>query len=80
MWVQIRNTGSNPGLLRLWRWQSDALTTRLDLMFKLLSHENLCDTYCYGNLSLIGSEFSFKKYNGRLLVSLVHGIGDSPYR
>jgi hypothetical protein len=23
--------GSNPGLLRLWHWQSDALTTRLEL-------------------------------------------------
>jgi|688.fasta_scaffold285539_1 hypothetical protein len=24
--------GSNPGLFRLWHWQSDALTTRLDLI------------------------------------------------
>ncbi len=24
--------GSNPGLLRLWHWQPDALTTRLDLV------------------------------------------------
>ncbi len=24
--------GSNPGLLRLWHWQSDALTTRLDFI------------------------------------------------
>jgi hypothetical protein len=26
-----RMLGSSPGLLRLWHWQSDALTTRLDL-------------------------------------------------
>jgi hypothetical protein len=24
--------GLNPGLLRLWQWQADALTTRLDLI------------------------------------------------
>ncbi len=24
--------GSNPGLFRLWQWQPDALTTRLDLI------------------------------------------------
>ncbi len=29
------NTASNPGLLRLRSWQSDALTTRLDLIHKL---------------------------------------------
>ncbi len=28
------STVSNPGLLRLWLWQSDALTTRLDLIHK----------------------------------------------
>jgi len=27
-----RMLGLNPGLLRLWHWQSDALTTRLDLL------------------------------------------------
>ncbi len=30
-----RMLGSNPGLLRLWYWQPDALTTRLDLIHKL---------------------------------------------
>jgi hypothetical protein len=27
-----RMLGSNPGLLRLWHWQSEALTTQLDLV------------------------------------------------
>jgi hypothetical protein len=27
-----RMLGSNPGLLRVWHWQSDALTTRLDVI------------------------------------------------
>ncbi len=30
-----RTLGSNPGLLRLWLWQPDALTTRLDLIHLL---------------------------------------------
>jgi hypothetical protein len=29
-----RMLGSTPGLLRLWHWQSDALTTQLDLNIK----------------------------------------------
>ncbi len=29
---------TNPGLLRLWQWQSDVLTTRLDLTHKYSSH------------------------------------------
>ncbi len=32
-----RMLGSNPGLLRLWHWQSDALTTRLDLIHGMRS-------------------------------------------
>jgi hypothetical protein len=38
-----RMLGSNPGLLRLRHWQSDALTTRLDLILIIadfLDHEN----------------------------------------
>ncbi len=34
-----RMLGSNPGLLRLWHWQSDALTTRLDHIH-ISSHAN----------------------------------------
>jgi hypothetical protein len=34
-----RTLGSNPGLLRLWLWQSDALTTWLDL---IRSYAKLC--------------------------------------
>jgi hypothetical protein len=30
-----RMLGSNPGLLRLWHWQSDGLTSRLDLIHKI---------------------------------------------
>ncbi len=34
-----RMLGSNPGLWRLWRWQSDTLTTRLDLIhYSITSH------------------------------------------
>jgi hypothetical protein len=35
-----RMLGSNPGLLRLWRWQPDALTTWLDLIHTWMR----CDT------------------------------------
>jgi hypothetical protein len=50
--------GSNPELLRLWHWQPDALTTRLDLMHmarshphmkKFLSQEN--DEDCFNTIS-----------------------------
>jgi len=34
--IGIHNTGSNPGLLRLWHWQPDALTTWLDLIHSWL--------------------------------------------
>jgi hypothetical protein len=30
-----KRLGLNPGLLRLWHWQSDALTTCLDLIHNL---------------------------------------------
>jgi hypothetical protein len=36
-----RMLGSNPGLLRLWHWQSDTLTTRLDLILIHLKLESL---------------------------------------
>ncbi len=32
-----RMLGSHPGLLRLWQWQPDALTTRLDLIHKIIN-------------------------------------------
>jgi hypothetical protein len=34
--IPLRMLGSNPGLLRLWHCQSDALTTRLDLIHNLV--------------------------------------------
>ncbi len=39
---------SNPGLLRLWQWQPDALTTRLDLIDRILAGED----FAAPNLSL----------------------------
>jgi hypothetical protein len=33
-----RMLGSNSELMRLWHWQSDALTTRIDLIHSLLTH------------------------------------------
>jgi hypothetical protein len=33
--MYLFNTASNPGLLRLRDWESDALTNRLDLIHKL---------------------------------------------
>ncbi len=33
-----RMLGSNPGLLRLWHWQSDARTSRLDLILRSSSY------------------------------------------
>jgi hypothetical protein len=43
-----RMLGSNPGLLRLWHWQSGALTTRLDVILTWLDHihTRLDEIYC----------------------------------
>ncbi len=43
LWRRMR--GSNPGLLRLRYWQSDALTTRLDLIHNFGSVNLLHETY-----------------------------------
>jgi hypothetical protein len=37
--------GSNPGLLRLWYWQSVALTTWLDLIHNIIENNVVSDTW-----------------------------------
>ncbi len=48
-----RMLGLNPGQLRLWHWQSDALTTRLDLIYNYFFHLRyiLDETLCWRTLN-----------------------------
>jgi hypothetical protein len=52
------DAGIDPGLLRLWHWQSDALTTRLDLI-----HSRLKKRSCILNKN---STFLWFSYTGHL--------------
>jgi hypothetical protein len=47
-----RMEGPNPGLLRLWHWQPDALTTRLDLIHNSAwSHPHSARSHPLGQIS-----------------------------
>jgi hypothetical protein len=69
-----RILGSNPGLLRLWHWQPEALTTRLDLIHLIRFSAMLVPTWspplipygvsntCWYVDLLHGSVYKFRRY------------------